>query len=259
MTMVVGMNLGFYVLIVADTRMTYYPRDAPRYWKDGRGKVYGTNLGIIAGAGFGPTLDAVRERLAGEDGMEVRHLDDVRRVASEEFDKRVAPPEWPQEALRSHQMTGWLLTYLNPMREPGDYLRMAFVPGSSSAPAFVYEKGDVAILGSVDLEAVASDMQERLSSRLKVQDGADGLNDSLAEHVVLAASAISKGAELSEGISQSFQVGIYTQWAQHGISEIATVEDGCVKGLSLTLHTPQAMREALEKVGIRFVNGAPPA
>src|SRR5262245_48045794 len=67
MTMVVGFNLGYYALVLADTRVTYLSRRGPSTFQDGRKKVRLTRMGLVSGAGFTSLLDTVDARLAVED------------------------------------------------------------------------------------------------------------------------------------------------------------------------------------------------
>ena len=67
MTLILGANIGKYVLLAADTRVTWYPPDRPVFYTDDHTKIRMTKFGIIAGAGYVPLLDRVKQRFASDD------------------------------------------------------------------------------------------------------------------------------------------------------------------------------------------------
>jgi hypothetical protein len=128
-TVVVGFNLGTYAIVGADTRISYYDDSLEHIWyRDDEAKIRQTRIGMIAGAGSGALLDAVKARLLLE---EVLHTDQIKAIVREESQKvlrnRMSPAH--RELTRD---TTWLFTYIGAgsaqpdderLRMPG--LRMA--------------------------------------------------------------------------------------------------------------------------------------
>jgi hypothetical protein len=110
MTLIVGLNLGSYVLLGADTRVVSYPNGQLRF-RDDAEKIRFTSAGIITGAGLCDLLDPVKERLANE---EIRSTNRIIEIIRE---KREGLEGWHwleddriREALNK---TAWMLTYVN--------------------------------------------------------------------------------------------------------------------------------------------------
>lgn len=51
MTIAIGLNLGSYAILAADTRTTYYLDGRPFLYDDSTPKVQRTTIGLITGAG----------------------------------------------------------------------------------------------------------------------------------------------------------------------------------------------------------------
>jgi hypothetical protein len=66
MTIAIGINLGRYVILAADTRTTYYPPFGKPLFRDDSEKIQKTGIGLITGAGLISLLDPVKTRLANE-------------------------------------------------------------------------------------------------------------------------------------------------------------------------------------------------
>lgn len=270
MTMVVGMHLGSYVLIAADTRMTYYPSASTRSWRDGKGKVHTTKLGLISGAGFAPLLDAVRQRLATGEGEGIRCLDDIKRITAEEASRHRPPLEWPDDAKRAHEKSAWLMTWLNPTRLGGDHLRLGLLPAFTDPHVYSIEKGDVALLAPLELSPDDIEKaRENLKRDMVTPDTPEGFVASVEENVALVASAIRWGASVSDGVGEDFQVGVHTERSQTGVSEIVTATETGFSGVSLSLEAPSfdlmaavrlpEIRKMLEDDGYVFEETTPPS
>lgn len=52
MTLVVGANLGYYAMLAADSRITYYEEGKPERIDDCAKKVFQTPVGLASGAGI---------------------------------------------------------------------------------------------------------------------------------------------------------------------------------------------------------------
>src|SRR5687767_2009789 len=91
MSTVIGINLGAYMLLAADTRVTFYPDTGPPYFEDGKSKIHNTRMGLIAGVGLGNLLDRVARRLSAEDPY---HTDRIIEIIEEE--REIVPEGWMQ-------------------------------------------------------------------------------------------------------------------------------------------------------------------
>jgi hypothetical protein len=220
MTMVVGMNAGHYVLLMADTRTTFLPPGRPAVWRDGRKKIQQTKLGLIAGAGAIGFLDAVQARLAGEDGNQIGHLDDIRRIIAEQRHTSRPPDGAEVREQKGFAHTAWLLTYLNPKERYEDWLRLAVIEGATG-DSWRARRGQVMLLMPTDSDLDATQrLNAVLEEGLRVQENPGDLTDSLNRNIALSALAIEAVADENAEVSRSFQVGVYTRDGLSAVSEI---------------------------------------
>jgi hypothetical protein len=70
-TLIVGVNLGEYVLLAADARVVYYPPEQPMRYRDDTEKIQLTRLGIIT---LEATIDETLLRAPGRFAVVVKNV-----------------------------------------------------------------------------------------------------------------------------------------------------------------------------------------
>jgi len=65
MTLIVGLHVEKYLVIGADTRVSYYPNNH-FFFRDDEEKIRTTAMGLVTGAGLCDLLDPVKQRFADE-------------------------------------------------------------------------------------------------------------------------------------------------------------------------------------------------
>lgn len=227
MTMVVGMHLGDCVLIVADTRITYYPAGQEPRYEDGRPKIYRTKLGLMSGAGGVGLLDAVRIRLSGSDGNSLSTFNDIHRIIEEERALR-APAGDDSTIPEIHvSRANWLFSYWNPAPEPSQRLRMGVMAAGDPRSRILF-RGDTHILFPTGTsEEAAAAITKTLDQHVRLSDAAATFADVLQHNIQLACEMIRHVGLQIPGVSpDSFQIGVYTSDLRWVISEIVDDSTG---------------------------------
>jgi hypothetical protein len=235
MTMVAGMHLGEYVLIVADTRISYFPRDDEPRYEDGRSKIYRTKLGLISGAGAVGLLDAVRLRLCNVESDDLSSFADVHQIIEEERTLR-APEQDTQGPLPEVHpaQASWLFTYYNPAPDPAERLRMGVMTAGDSRSRILL-RGESQILFPTGLPKDVAEATARiLQKEIRLPgDGVGITGDILQYNVQLARGLIRFVAAKVPGVSpDSYQVGLYTRDLMWAISDVM---DDMTPSFTLTL------------------------
>jgi hypothetical protein len=229
------------VLLAADTRVTYYPRGKPVFWKDRAQKIRHTKLGLIVGAGNGRLLDNVADKLDGEDGAAVRGTDDIERIVKREQDAfpRQADPQLAEMTAG----TGWLSTYIAAEFEPPRILgvRLCLVGGTHRFGRLEDGTAYVLMPGGATQEQFDSAMSRIHKLMVPLEDIEDGLAQNLARHLALAGTLIQDAAKEFSSVSRTFQVGVHTSNGYWGISPF--IED-MTAGVQFELFPPGAERRA---------------
>ena len=235
MTMVVGMHLGRYVLIVADTRITYHPAEEQTRYEDGRTKIYRTKLGLVSGAGGVGLLDAVRLRLCGPEGDALRTFDDIHRIIDDERALRTPEESRDDPLPEIHPArAAWLFSYVNPKAEENQRLRLGVMTAGDDRSRILLP-GECHILFPTGIsEGLANSVASVLEENMRPDAQHPGGDGSLLEHnVLLARELIRVVAEKVPGVSSdSFQVGIQTDAFMWTISDVVKEGNGT---FSLTL------------------------
>lgn len=110
MTIAIGINLGLYAILAADTRTTYFTPNSP-FYDDNTSKVHKTTIGLVTGAGFSPLLDCVNKRLANET---VEKSDSILSIMKESREQ--IRQKWQHYSLIDIciEQTGWIFSYYTP-------------------------------------------------------------------------------------------------------------------------------------------------
>lgn len=226
MTVLFGFHLKNYIIVAADTRVSYYPPGEPMRWRDGVEKITKTSLGLITGSGLVDLLDPVKARFQDTD---VKHTDDVVRVIREEHE-RIKGRKWygdtrVQESLKR---ICWMFTYFG-MDDPANinldtvHLRLGiFHPEFSTEQRGLIPEGKAMVTmpdGSTEEECQA--FSEAANAGLKTSDELPGLQESVEYHTKLIAYLVKRISAINEMVSPTFQVGVQTLFNGCGVSGIA--------------------------------------
>ena len=224
MTMVVGLQLGSYTMLVADTRMTFYPPNEASYFEDGNEKIHHTQLGIISGAGNGGLLRRVAARLDGEEFATCNSNGHIEQAIIEECEDYLVPSD-PHLAEMT-RATAWLTTYVGHGDDLVPHFRIT-VMGGRDRRLLRFPDGEVLTLMPPEAtdelrKAVATMLRERIKQlpRFNVVD----LQESVLWNGLMAATAIQELGKHLAGISQSYQIGIQTPLGCY-ISDVTDVTD----------------------------------
>jgi hypothetical protein len=226
MTLIVGMNLGFYALLAADTRASYYPFDQPMQFNDEREKIRRNRMGIMTGMGLVDLLDAVKKRFEDEDPM---HTDRVRQIIIEE---RAKVPEFLMTSPRVKQAveheTCWMFTYigaddLDSIAPDSFRLRLAFShPHDDYALRFYpTNTGGIGFPVGVSDEAM-SELQHVLNENLLPLADVSQFEANLEHNMTLAATIIRTVSAINNTVSPSFQIGVHHLSAGKAVSDVCT-------------------------------------
>lgn len=234
MTMVVGFNLGEYILIGADSRVSWYPNDR-LVFRDDHSKIRHTSMGLISGAGLIDFLDPVKQRLADE---EVEHTDRIREIILEER-ARLDDWEWRHDRRVSKAIEGtaWMLTYVRPddVEKPtvqGLTLRLGVTVPDQDYRFALCPVNDVLIIPPSEVSTgEPSEWREFCANRLEPYAGApySGAStefiENVTHHVGVIAAIMQIVSEANEAVAPSFQIGVHTRWLDSGISNVISEPD----------------------------------
>jgi hypothetical protein len=224
MTMVVGLQLGSYTMLVADTRMTFYPPNQPSFFEDGKEKIHHTKLGIISGAGNGGLLRRVATRLDSAEFATCNSNTQIERAIIEEFENYPVPSD-PDLAERTAE-TAWLTTYVGHGDDLVPHFRITIMGGRDQR-LLRFPDGEVLTLMPPEAtdplrKAVADMLRERMRPLPKFHLGE--VQVSVLWNGLTAAAVIQELGKHLEGISRTFQIGIQTPLGSY-ISDVADVTD----------------------------------
>ncbi len=223
MSIIVGFNLETYLLVGADTRISYYPNGQFLY-RDDEEKIQTTDLGLVSGAGLCDLLDPVKERFAKE-----RPSDTVlmRQIIREECQKAATKfAGYPDPRVKqSINTTGWMLSYHTTSEQyfPAG-LRLAVMSNRMQGDTFgLVLPGTCSFLPFAgiteaqhdELLAIATDGPLRLWD-----PDTEPFQDNLVHHVALIGQVILRASQMSEMVSPMFQVGIHSAAHELGLSTI---------------------------------------
>lgn len=218
MTLVLGFHLGRYAMLVADTRVSWFPPDAPIAYRDERVKISRTSLGLITGAGFIGLLDAVKRRL---DFQDLFLSDRIVEIAAEERQRIETDPRYRQDprVIESLSTTGWLFTYVNPSKDNGIRLRLAVChPANGYKLALVQENASFVMMpvgaNEDQVDSTSRMIQESVKPLTEILD----LQENIQYHASVAGAIIRDVAKGFESVSPSFHVGVQAIDGYSGIS-----------------------------------------
>lgn len=226
MSVLLGFHLGEYVLLAADTRITWYPQSQPMRWKDGRTKIQQTSLGLIGGTGLVSLLDPVKDRF---EDAEVKHTDDIVRIIWEEYERVREEGRWDDDRVRgSLKQTGWMFTYFgcddptNLCAENTSLRLGIYHPDISERQRGIIAPGNAIVLMPFGTTQEQFDaISEAANQALKTSDELPNFEENLQYHVPLVAALIRTVSDWNETVSPTFVVGVQSRLHGAGISNVA--------------------------------------
>jgi len=231
MTIAIGINLGSYAILAADTRTTYHRFGMP-FYDDNSTKVQKTTMGLITGAGFLPLLDSVKRKLATE---QITSTERVLIIIKEERERIL-------QAWRIHsqidswiEQTGWIFSYTALLNnEPA--LRVGiFHPSINKEMYATYEVGSPEIIFPVELDPeTAKAIYDPILQRIKVPTDSSKLQSSIEQNSTAIGAVISALQPHCPSISRRLQVGIHSG-GQVGISDLIDIQGDGTFSLNIKL------------------------
>ena len=227
MTAIIGMNLGYYVMLAADTRTTYYPPGSPPFWLDNTEKVCRTQPGIVTGMGYSDFTDAVKVRFAAEEPGHTERMVAIIREERARFEQT-----WPGDERVQHHVRNincWMASYgtiVDDGRSPAEpTLRLALIHPQHDYQLALIQRNK-ALVGYPDgmTPEQAAPMTELINEQLKPMNSWDEFQSNMEYHVALAGSVIKCLAAINDGVSPLFQVGVHT--LRHGCAISPISDDG---------------------------------
>lgn len=238
MSVVIGMNVGCYVMIAADTRITWYLPDGSARFRDEKAKIHHTKMGLIAGVGLSNLLDSVARRLGNE---EVLHTDRIVEILREE--RGHVPGRWLEnERVRNavEHETCWMYTYMSchSLTSPDltqSRLRLAVShPQDGYHPVrYLPSSGGVCLPFGVTPQQ-ADLLQELLDNDMQPCLDVSRIQETISHNGALCAYLIQEVSRLDETVSPSFQLGVHVFDLSAGV--LTGISDVSFDGrLSMTL------------------------
>lgn len=223
MTIAVGINLGLYAILAADTRTTYHRFGMP-FYDDNSSKVQKTTMGLITGAGFCALLDGVKKKLATE---QITDTERVLQIIKETTEMTRNAWRGSPQIESWIEQTGWIFSYMTVL-DGQPLLRLeVFHPRLNREMHATYEVGDPAIIFPVELDSRMADKIHDLVLRgVNVPTSVADLQSSIEQNSALIGTVISGLQPSCPSISGRFQIGIHSG-GQTGISNLVGIgEDG---------------------------------
>ena len=218
MTINIGINLKKYILIAADTRVTYFHPLIPgkEFYFDEENKIKLTKLGLITGAGRIDILNMVEKGLANRD---IIHTDGILGLINETI--KSLPANISQKEI---DMTGWLLSYQ--ATENGEpVLRCALIhPYFDYKLHIVYENKGISIAPIEANVDVADRIVEIINDKIKPIDDLSQLNDNITYNCNWIQSMLDILSNEYNSICSTYSIGVHLIDGSTGISEI--IKDG---------------------------------
>lgn len=199
MSAVIGMNLGSYVLLCTDTRVTV--PGPPARWTDGPCKISRTAIGLITGMGFEVLLGAVDAKMARTAITSTSALAPLVDGARASVLSMI-PADYRTEVARD---TFWILTYTTQV-EAGRAMRLAIAHASTG-----YQPLPVEAFVGVPYDMTPGDCAwytDRLLQEIRPLTRTDDLSAHLEHHMALAARYLSELATASPYVSPTYHIGI---------------------------------------------------
>lgn len=236
MTVAIGINLGSYAILAADTRTTYHVFGMP-FYDDNSSKVQKTTMGLITGAGFCTLLNGVKEKLAIE---QVTNTERVLGIIKEETERTLS-------AWRAHpqiefwiEQTGWIFSYMTLLNDQPLLRVGVFHPSLNKEMYVTYEVGNPAIIFPVELDpGITKAIHDSVLKRIKVPTDVADVQSSIEWNSTVIGTIISELQPYCSSISKRFQIGIHSS-GQTGISDLVDIKNDGTFSLNIKLDGPSS-------------------
>jgi len=231
MTIAIGINLGSYAILAADTRTTYHVFNVP-FYDDTSSKIQKTMMGLITGAGFCPLLDNVKSRLAIE---QVTNTDSTLSIIKGEIEKTLQTWQTYSQIHYWIEQTGWIFSYTT-MINNQPLLRIGiFHPSIDKKRLGIYEIGKPAIIFPVELdrekvEAICDPILRRIGAPADSSE----LESSFEQNSRVIGAVINALQPHCPSISRRFQIGIH-MGGRVGVSDLIDIQDNGTFSLNIKL------------------------
>lgn len=231
MTILLGFHLKDHILLAADSRVCWFPPGRPMQFRDEETKIWNTSIGLIAGSGLAPLLDAVKARF--EDHT-IHHTDDLVAIVREERQALETQPWFSNPRVQeSLQTTCWMFTDVG--AEPAERTRPAEVNlrlGISHPALGSYERRIIppgfclVVMPTGSTDEQVSHYTRWANEDVRTSEVLPDLSQSLQHHTTVAAKIIKSVSEWNPMVSGSFQIGVHSLWSGSGVSSVVSAADG---------------------------------
>jgi hypothetical protein len=212
MTLIVGFNLGGFVMLGADTRLSSYPNEQLVY-RDDTKKIENVECGLIAGAGLASLIDAVKTRI---DDEELNHTDRIIDYMKGEVSYARQQPWSVHPRVRDAiDHTGWMFSYVT-MSDPNDpataAMRLA-VLGASQEQLGLVGVNDVWLLPPTGTtEEQFWEWKRFAKNAIRPLSGAveaDAFGEHIRHHAECIDTLIHMVSDVNEGVAPTYQLGLH--------------------------------------------------
>lgn len=211
MSVIIGMNVGRYVIFGTDTRQVFYDRELKMIQgaRDGYDKLVAGPTGLMTGSGYTALLEAAMARMP-----RATSIQELLDIIADERRSVEADPRW-QAAQKENILgqTGWMLTY----RGVDGTVRFAMYHPSRGHAFHAFGAGAGVpwfpdCPGEEDIrEQVQQDLTARLEAGLRVCEPDEPLGPSVAYHIELLQSVLAEAAaRIPTTISAECLIGVHT-------------------------------------------------
>jgi hypothetical protein len=225
MTLIVGLHLGGYALIAADTRLSFYPNGIHMF-RDDEEKIRRTTElgGVISGAGWAELLDRVKERLSTE---RITVIDRIVEITTETVaHAKTLPGASDPMVVEALKTTGWMFTFIgtdNSTEPPSAVLRLGILGANDTGIRAVQPKSWYLFppTGTTpeQYEEWAAHMRTGLLPPTVPMD-VEAFGKNLAHHVGIVGELMQKVAAANPGVARTFQIGVHIPFMGTAVSNI---------------------------------------
>jgi hypothetical protein len=218
MTLVLAWNLHDFVLVAADTRVTWHHQDGTIEEDDTQQKIFEVPLGLVAGSGITLLLNPLLAVVSSARRREVARLPRLLREA--ETEARKSLPAHDPSAAAYAQRTGVFVA--SGARE----LSLSLYHSEDNYEPIEVRRGLPGSLLPIDVRADATaDFEQEIATRGRNLTRFRSVDDSLDYHMALVAWYFHKVQSVSQVLSPTIQFGMLLRGGETGVSEILQLAD----------------------------------
>jgi hypothetical protein len=221
MTLIVGLNLGDYALLGADTRVVCKYPDGSTENDDEAAKICKFSLGIIAGAGL---ESLVQSAVALTTGADITHVDQLLDIIEQER-KRALDAEPDADVKIGIEHTGWMFTYL--AAQNGDKPQLAATTQLMNPRWEAIPLNESWLLPPAG--ATVDQIREWLAflkANLKPMDNSQDIESNVNYHRDVVGQLMRKVSEVNPTVAASFQIAVHSAPNRVGISPVFRCREG---------------------------------